>query len=93
MGVAFFTVRTRRKKKIPIMENVRYTKLLTHCCFRALTFFAESITTIDDSKSQRQFEEEIDILIDHLHTIKRLSILTQEASAQSEISLNVINLN
>ena len=92
-GVPFFmSVSTCKIKQKHTMNTVRYTPLLTDC-FPAVTFLAERITQVDPTKSYQELNKEIDLLIGHLHTIKRLNALTCEASPLPMIYLNVINLN
>jgi hypothetical protein len=92
-GVPFFiSASTCKIKQKHTMNTVRYTPLLTDC-FPAVTFLAERITQVDSTKSYQQLNEEINLLIGHLHTIKHLNALMYEASPPPMISLNVINLN
>jgi hypothetical protein len=71
------------------MDTVRYTPLLKNC-FRAMNGLADIIQEEDAKKTQQQFNEEIDLLIDHLITIKRVNALTYEASPRSPFILPLI---
>ena len=74
------------------MNTVRYTPLLKDC-FRIMTGFADIIQDENLTKTKQQFHEEIDLLIDHLVTIKRVSTFIDEASPRPPFIFNDLILN
>jgi hypothetical protein len=74
------------------MDTVRYTPLLRNC-FMVMTGLADIVQEEDAKKTQQQFIEEIDLLIDHLITIKRVNALTHEASPQPAFTFASLILN
>jgi hypothetical protein len=58
-----------------------------------MTGLADIVQEENPKKTQQQFIEEIDLLIDHLITIKRVNALTYEASPRSAFTFASLILN